>query len=604
MITKPGAMKACPQFPKISAMALFLVACFGSHAALALTCTTNNVDGNWNSPATWSGCGGGVPGAADNVVIANFNRTYAVTANTAAASLTFTGGAESTTLTINNSVFLTINGNTVVNGPTSNNRTKLINVAANGRFTINGNLTLTGGGANNRRSELRIGSNAGSNVTVTGDVNVNNTTARVTFSGAGTMNIGGNFANGGTFNRGTGTVVYNGAVNQIFGNYTYNNATINKAGGTANLSGAATTVAGLLTLTQGNIVTGANTLNTTRVCATSVARTSGHVVGNLRKSIPAGASSCTFQIGDSANYTPVVTTFVAGTQAGTLAGATFTPDHPSLGASGLNTALGVNRYWRLTRIGGLNLPATGFSATFNFAAGDADPGANTAAFEVERYVAPNWFPHTAGTRTATSTQATGITGFGDFAVGERLTGYNTNLGRFNAFDMATPAGSLRGIIKTRIAGAAQGADILHLNPARTALQAMTGSVANRTVRVELLNASDNSGPLDANNCRSTWTVIQTLAPNPVFPNNTSRMTVTFNEPNVWRDVRVRVNFPATGTAAQFGCSTDRFAIRPSGLVSVNATDATWDSAGIARALANSGAGGGNVHKAGQPFTLR
>ncbi len=81
-----------------------------------------------------------------------------------------------------------------------------------------------------------------------------------------------------------------------------------------------------------------------------------------------------------------------------------------------------------------------------------------------------------------------------------------------------------------------------------------------------------------------------------------------------REVRDRTDRPghgrhlarraAAGTATAIGCSTDNFAVRPNGLVSVNATDNTWASAGTTRTLVNGSAGGGNVHKAGQPFTLR
>lgn len=594
--------------PSVPIAGVGLILCgLWAGSAVALTCTTTNSGtGIWNAAATWSGCGGGIPGPADDAVIANFGRTYTVTANATAASLSFNGGNQSSTLTINNGILLTINGNVVVNAPTANNRNKLINLAPNGRFTVSGNLTLIGGGPNNRVAAVIIRDDAGSNVTVTGNVSVNNATSGVAFLGAGVMNIGGDFANGGTLIPGAGTVVYNGAANQAIGNYTYNNLTINKAGGSANLTGAATTVAGLLTLTQGNIVTGANALISTANCATSVTRTSGHVVGNLRKFIPNGASNCTFEIGDNANYTPVVAQFVAGTNGGNVTAATFTPDHPNLGTSGLDTTKSVNRYWTLiNNVGGnpVGLPAAGFSATFDFVAGDVDVGANTTLFEVERYATPNWFPHTVGARTPTSTQATGITGFGDFAVGERLSGYNSSLGRFNAFETTTPAGALRGIIKTKIAGAVQSVDIIHLNPARTALQNLSGSVTNRSVRVELMDAIDNGGPLDANNCRDTWTVLQTLAPNPMFANNTSRLTVTFNEPNSWSDVRVRITYLGGGPV-QIGCSTDRFAIRPASLVNVSATDTTWETAGVARMLNTTLAGGAVFHKAGRPFTIR
>ena len=63
-----------------------------------------------------------------------------------------------------------------------------------------------------------------------------------------------------------------------------------------------------------------------------------------------------------------------------------------------------------------------------------------------------------------------------------------------------------------------------------------------------------------------------------------------------------------GPYTQIGCSSDLFAIRPQSLT-ITALDQNWQSAGTARALANIGASGGNVHKASTsgtplPFTLR
>lgn len=172
-------------------------------------------------------------------------------------------------------------------------------------------------------------------------------------------------------------------------------------------------------------------------------------------------------------------------------------------------------------------------------------------------------------------------------------------GGFNAYDTATAAGAITGFIKTKVAGAAFNLDLIALNAAKTAIEpGFTGAV-----KVELLDASNNTGTLDANGCRSSWTVIQTLSPNPVFAaGDNGRKTVAFQENNAWRDVRVRISYPATGTPTAVGCSTDNFAIRPASL-NWSATDADWQTPGTARPLANGSAGGGAVHKAGRPFTL-
>lgn len=175
-------------------------------------------------------------------------------------------------------------------------------------------------------------------------------------------------------------------------------------------------------------------------------------------------------------------------------------------------------------------------------------------------------------------------------------------GRFNAFDTGTAAGAITGNIQTRVAGVAISFDVVAIDPALTGvLTTFAGAVL-----VELLDASNNTGAMNATtNCRSSWTtVVGTVSPNPVFGGgDNGRKTVTLTVANVYRDVRVRVTYPAAGPATATGCSTDNFAIRPASL-SVAITDASWDTAGTTRTLDNTVATGGSVHKAGRPFTIR
>ena len=56
--------------------------------------------------------------------------------------------------------------------------------------------------------------------------------------------------------------------------------------------------------------------------------------------------------------------------------------------------------------------------TFTFVPGDVDGGADTGEFIVGRYDT-EWAYPTVGTKTSTSTQATDLTAFSDFQVGER-----------------------------------------------------------------------------------------------------------------------------------------------------------------------------------------
>ncbi len=176
-------------------------------------------------------------------------------------------------------------------------------------------------------------------------------------------------------------------------------------------------------------------------------------------------------------------------------------------------------------------------------------------------------------------------------------------GDFNIFDTSTtPATATDGVIKTKVAGPFT-LDIVALNAAKSAiLTSFTGAV-----KVELLNGADISAALDGNGCRSSWSTITTttVAPNPAafVAANNGRLTVSLTENNVYRDVRVRVTYPASGTPSKIGCSSDNFALRPASFSGLMLRDADWQSAGTARVLSNVGASGGVVHKAGRPFRI-
>jgi MSHA biogenesis protein MshQ len=176
-------------------------------------------------------------------------------------------------------------------------------------------------------------------------------------------------------------------------------------------------------------------------------------------------------------------------------------------------------------------------------------------------------------------------------------------GRFNAFDTATAAGSVSGVIHTKIAGTAFNLAVVAIDTAGTGVASgFTGSV-----RVELLNASDNSGAMNSSTgCRSSWVVASgTTASTLTFAaSDNGRKNIALTVANAWRDARVRISSPATGTATVVGCSSDNFAVRPASLANLSATDATLQTAGTTRPLTNGAATGGNVHKAGQPFTVR
>ena len=177
----------------------------------------------------------------------------------------------------------------------------------------------------------------------------------------------------------------------------------------------------------------------------------------------------------------------------------------------------------------------------------------------------------------------------------------SSAGGFNAFESGTAAGSIAGPIHTKVAGASFALDVVALNVARNAvLTTFTGSV-----KVELLDGSDNSGALDAGGCRASWSPVPgNAAVTLAFAGaDNGRKTVTLGEANAWRDLRVRISTPAAGVATTVACSTDDFANRPATFAAFAASDNDSASAGTTRTLANAAAAGGNVHQAGRPFTV-
>jgi hypothetical protein len=491
------------------------------------------------------------------------------------------------------------------------------NAAATGNLTVGGNLSVTSGtfnipgitaavtGASTVAGTLAFVTAATGTRTFTGNITIDPGGAWTNNAINAPIIVRSGLTNNGTFTAGTGLYTFNGTAAQSItgsngGNTSFANLTLDNANGLSLTGTHDVTVTILLTLTAGPITTGANVLHISNGSAIASAGGTDFVAGNLRKTVGAGGcTTCNFEIGSAAGgpYTPITSLALTGiTAGGTLTASTTAAEHPNIATSGIDSALSANRYWTLANAG---IAFTDFSATFNWVAADLDVGADTAVFEMQRYspaapAAGAWSSTTAAAQNATNIQITGVNGFGDFAVGQPLAAAG-GIGRFNAYDTATAAGAVTGFIMTKVAGSAFNVDIIAIRNNRKSID--TGFTG--TLRVELLNASDNSGTLDSTTgCNSSWTVIQTLAPDPVFAGaDNGRRTLTVTEANAWREARFRIrDFPA-GTL--IGCSTDAFAIRPASFTA-SLTDATWDTAGTTRALDNAG---GRVHKAGQPFTI-
>lgn len=322
----------------------------------------------------------------------------------------------------------TIGANTTVSTGTLNVSGNLTNAAATDAVTVSstGNVTVGGILTNNGIVTLA----ATGTVNANGDF-INSATGVFTNTATGLLNIGGNATVDGTFNPGTGKVVCNGTTAQNLAGSALTSPDIGLNDlETSNANGVTlgnnVTVNGSLTLTSGTVTTGTNTLITSANCPASLSRTGGHVVGNLQLAFPAGASTCSYYLGDSFGYAPA-TVALTGATAGTLTGRVDSDDHPDTIAnfSRIDQTKSANRYWTLTP--GTLATYTNYDATLQFGAAiDATAGTGNFIIAKKFPVATGpWMRPTVGARTATTIQATGITsaqGFGAFTVGEPLVG--------------------------------------------------------------------------------------------------------------------------------------------------------------------------------------
>lgn len=321
-------------------------------------------------------------------------------------NLTFAGSGTKSQTT---SVAPTISGTTTVNaGVTFNNSASVIYQGAfvnNGTTNASAAHTYNGNFINNGTTSASAAQTYNGNFINTGD-----------YSATAAQQYRSNFTNSGAFDSGSLLHTFNGsAAQQLNGATTFYQMQLdNNAGLTINDD---VTVQDQLSLTNGAIITGANTLRVAQTGGWSgVSRGNGWVAGNLGLWMPTGSQGRTFDIGDSSTYRPLVLTIPNVTTAGFIVTgiSQANGDHPQIASAALNAALSVNRWWSIASEGAA---ITTMDAAFDYLAGDIDAGATPAVFNIQRFDGV-WNNVTVGARAATSTQGTGITGFGQFAIAE------------------------------------------------------------------------------------------------------------------------------------------------------------------------------------------
>ncbi|MBK7883947.1 MAG: T9SS type A sorting domain-containing protein [Chitinophagaceae bacterium] len=136
------------------------------------------------------------------------------------------------------------------------------------------------------------------------------------------------------------------------------------------------------------------------------------------KNVGTGSNiSRTFEVGDASNYSPVDVTFANVMGSGNLLAKATATEHPQIATSDIIPDFSVNRYWTLTNVDGITFSTA--DVIFNWVAGDIDAGAVTSNFGVANYNGSTWSLTSIASPLSTSIQATGLTTFDDFAIGER-----------------------------------------------------------------------------------------------------------------------------------------------------------------------------------------
>ncbi len=322
-----------------------------------------------------------------------------------------------TTITFNGSGSQTARSNAVypyqnvnISGAGGSSIVDFSNVA-----NVAGNLSYSNTGQTISNPVLTVGGTFNYNSSATTTLSNNLTTGNFIFSN-GTLNysnrtitINGNngtwtFNGGGSFVNALSTVIFTTGTNQLItgtASTSFVNLVINNSNNVT-LSGADASVTTGLTLTSGNIVTGSRVVYIPS--GGTVTPTAGWINGNLKKDIPLGSPSVTFEVGGATAYAPVNLNFTSVTTAAAVTVTTIDGIHPDINGSNLEPNKSVNRYWTVTNNGTV---FSSYDATFNYVNADKDPLFTPASAVIKRTNGIAWFATTTGTLTANSSQFTG-----------------------------------------------------------------------------------------------------------------------------------------------------------------------------------------------------
>ena len=374
--------------------------------AASVVAWNGSVSAAWETAANWTAVQGAPsrpPSSNDVVELGVGTFTFPPTISSAAqANQIFFGSTQAIALTIGASGSLTVLGNVV--GTWGQNATHTINVGSQ-TLTVGGSLNLSDG-TNGHAINLNIGSGSvalGGSLTESGGANI-------TFSGAGTLGIGGDFNYvSGTFTPGSGKLTYNGSAAQAVAGVTYYRLNIDKPAGTATLLSSAT-VNSDLTVTN---------VGTLQVSVPLVV--AGNVTIESNATFIASSATTTISVGGDwtrrGTFIPGLTTVLFNGSGGqTISEGTF--GHFDLNKPSGTATLAGNVL--------VNLDVEVFSGTLNlatFAINASAPGAFLALAAGTTLRTADSFPTTFGTLSLDPTSTVEYYGSGSQTVGAATYGH-------------------------------------------------------------------------------------------------------------------------------------------------------------------------------------
>jgi hypothetical protein len=394
--------------------------------------------GNWNDVNTWStdevlqhaGAAAAVPPSFNHVIIAaghtvtvsNNNRTASVAeingtlnlGSTFGHNLGTVSGTGTITIAPNTGNFIFPGGDfssfTSENGGTINyTSTVLGNIPTQGVYN---NIQFTGNGG---KVMPNVDILVNGNLTINNNGIVSNPNNRI-------INLKKNWVNNGgvlRFEPNAGTVRLSGVNQTITGATNFNNLEVN--GGGVKTLNSSININNQLNLTEGLVLTNNNELIVQVNGSVSGGSSQCYINGNLRKFIATNTVSKAFEIGDANGYTPVNINFSGSTNGtGSILVNTTANDHPNIYTSGVNPERTVNRIWTLNNSGVSGF--SNYSVQLNYLTSDLDPSANPLNLGVARFFSSTWSQPNFGSVTSNSIEATDLTQFGDFQIGELING--------------------------------------------------------------------------------------------------------------------------------------------------------------------------------------